>query len=54
MAAEQAVENHRDEWGLRYLQWEIYTLIPTWPHSQNSKAATDPDDKKIYPLAIYF
>ena len=40
MAAAQAAENHGDEWGLTwYLQWGIYTSIPTWTHSQSSLAA---------------
>ena len=39
MAAAQAAENHGDEWGLTwYIQWGIYTSIPTWTHSQNSLA----------------
>ena len=42
MAAAQAAENHGDEWGLTwYLQWGIYTSIPTWTHSQNSLAAAE-------------
>ena len=42
MAAVQAAENHGDEWVLTwYLQWGIYTLIPTWTHLQNSLAAAE-------------
>ena len=38
MAAAQAAENHVDEWGLTwYFLWGIYTSIPTWTHSHNSK-----------------
>ena len=37
MAAAKVAKNHGDEWRLTwYLQWGIYTLIPTWTHSQNS------------------
>ena len=40
MAEAQAAENHGYEWGLTwYLQWGIYTSIPTWAHSQISLAA---------------
>ena len=42
MTAAQATENHGDDWGLTwYLQWGIYTSIPTWNHSQNSLAAAE-------------
>ena len=35
-AAAQAAENHGDEWSLTiYLQWEIYSSISPWAHSQN-------------------
>ena len=48
MAAAQAAENHGDEWGLTwYLQWGIYTSIPTWTHSQISLAATESVSLKI-------
>ena len=40
MTVVQAAENHEDELGLTlYLRWGIYTLIPTWSHSQNSLSA---------------
>ena len=40
MATGQAGKNHWDKWDLTlYLQWRIYTSIPTWTHSQNSLAA---------------
>ena len=39
MEVAQAAENRGDEWSLTwYLWWGIYTLIPTWTHSQNSLA----------------
>ena len=42
MAAAQAAENHKNEWGLTWcLQWGIYTSISTWMHSQNSLAAAE-------------
>ena len=42
MAAAQGAENHRDEWGLTwYLQWGIYTSMPTWTHSHNSLAEAE-------------
>ena len=48
MPAAPAVENHGDEWGLIwYLQWGIYTLIPTWIHSQNSLAVAEVLSLKI-------
>ena len=35
MAAAQAAESHRDDWGLTwYLWYGIYGSIPTWTHSQ--------------------
>ena len=40
MTAAQVAENHGDEWGLTwYFRWAMYTLIPTWTHSQISLAA---------------
>ena len=40
MAAEQAAENHADEWDLTWQFWRgIHTSIPTCTHSQNSLAA---------------
>ena len=48
MTAAQAVENHGDDWGLPwYFQWGIYTSIPTWIHSQNSRAAAEAHLSKI-------
>ena len=48
MAAEQASENHGDEWSLIwYLQWGIYTSIPTWTNSQDSLAAAEAPGLKI-------
>ena len=48
MAAAQMGENHRAEWGLRwYLQWGIYTSIPTWNHSHNSLVAAEAPSLKI-------
>ena len=48
MAAAQVAENHGDEWGLTwYLQWGIYTSIPTWTHSQSSPAAVEALSLKI-------
>ena len=48
MVAAQAAENHGDEWGLTwYLQWWIYTSIPTWTHSQRSLAAAEALSIKI-------
>ena len=48
MAAAQAAENHGDQWGLTwYFRWGIYTLIPTWTHSQNSLAAVEAQSLKI-------
>ena len=48
IAAAQAAENHRDEWGLtRSLQWGIYTLIPTWFHSKNSVKGVKATSLKI-------
>ena len=42
MAAAQAAENHGDEWCLTwFIQWGIYTSIPTWTHSQDSPAAAE-------------
>ena len=42
MVAAQAAENDKDEWGLTwYLQWGIYTSVPTWTHSQNSLAPAE-------------
>ena len=39
MAAGQAAENHRGEWGLTWcLWWGRYTSIPIWTHSLNSLA----------------
>ena len=53
MAAAQAAENHGDEWGLSgYLRWGIYTSIPTWSHSQNSRGATSTEFKDILPWNI--
>ena len=47
-AAAKAAENHGDKWGLTwYLWWSIYTLTPTWTHSQNSLAATEAPNLKI-------
>ena len=41
-AAAQAAENHGVEWDLTwYLQWGIFTPIPTWTHSQNLLAAAE-------------
>ena len=40
MAAAQAAENHKDEWGLTwYLGWGIYTSIRTWTYPEYSLAA---------------
>ena len=48
MAAAQVAENLGAEWGLTwYLLWGIYTLIPTWTHSQNSLAAAETLSLKI-------
>ena len=49
MAAATANENHGNEWGLTwsYLQRGIYTLIPTWTHSQNSLVAAEAQSLKI-------
>ena len=48
MTAAQAAENHRDKWGvIWYLQWDIYTSIPTWTHSQNSLATVEALSLKI-------
>ena len=38
VAAGQAAGNHGAEWGLTwYFWWGIYTSIPTWTYSQNSR-----------------
>ena len=48
MAAAQVGENHGDEWGLTWhLQRGIYTSVPTWTQSQNSKAAVEVLSLKI-------
>ena len=42
MAAAQAAENNRNEWGLTwYLWWGIHTLVSTWFHSLNSLVAEE-------------
>ena len=44
----QAAESHGDEWHLTwYLQWGIYTSIPTWTHSQNLLAVAEAPSLKI-------
>ena len=49
MAAAQAPENHRGEWGLTWnLQWGIYKSIPTNNHSQNLVAAAEAPRLKIF------
>ena len=49
MGATQAVENHGDEWGLTwYLRWGIHTSIPTWTHSQNSRATVEARSLKLF------
>ena len=49
MAAAQAAENHGDEWGFTWcFRWGIYTLTPTWSHSQNSLAAVEALSLKIH------
>ena len=51
MTTAEADENQGDEWGLTwYLQWGIYTSIPTWTHSYNSLAATETSNLKISPM----
>ena len=53
MAAAQAAENHGYEWGLAWnLRWEIYTLIPTWTHSQNLLVAAEALSLKISSYGI--
>ena len=48
IAAAKDTQNQRDEWGLTwYLRWGIYTLIPTWTHSQNSLATVEALSLKI-------
>ena len=50
MAAAEAAENHGVKWGLTwYLQWGIYTSVPTWSHSQNSLTTAEPLILKISP-----
>ena len=49
MTAAQAAENHGVERGLNwYLQWGIYTSIPTWTYSQNSPATAEAPSLKIF------
>ena len=49
MAAAQAAENHRDEWGLTwYFLLGIYTSIPTQTNSQNSLAAAEVPSLMIF------
>ena len=48
MVAVKAAEKHGDDWGLTwYLFWGIYTIIPTWSHSQNSLAPAETLSLKI-------
>ena len=48
MSDAQRAEKHGDDWGLAwYLQWEIYTSILTWTHSQKSLAAAEALSLKI-------
>ena len=55
MAAVQAAENHGNEWGfILYLQWGIYTSIPTWKHSQNSLGVAEALNLKIPSHERYF
>ena len=53
MAAAQAAENHRDEWGSTwYLRWGIYASISTWTYSQNLLAAAEALSWKISSYGI--
>ena len=55
MAATQAVENHRDEWGLTtwYLLWRIHTSIQTWtPFTKFASRSSSTDFKDILPWNI--
>ena len=46
--AAHAAKNHENECGLTwYLQWVIYTLIPTWIKAQNLEVATEKPTSKI-------
>ena len=48
MAAEQAAEDHGNEWGLTWhFLWGIYTSISTWTYSKNSLAAAEAPSSKI-------